>query len=256
MKTKILLSVLAMVLYVNAFGQRNSIDLTFTAIDSAAHVQLDSIKVMNLTRGSDTVLYWPDTVLVLNYLVGIPQVKANSVGMQLFQNYPNPVTDETSISLYIPEKAVVNCLINDILGRQIISTKILLDKGLHHFNFKPGQTEIYFFTVSTQEANQTIKIISTVKEKNPRCTLNYLGIGSTQSPMKKRQAVQEFIYLEGDELLHIGYRNSEQSGMLDSPVESKTYTFQFATNIPCPGTPTVTMADKFTILSRFIVNAG
>lgn len=30
-----------------------------------------------------------------------------------------------------------------------------------------------------------------------------------------------------------------QSGILDSLVEDKTYIFQFATNIPCPGTPTV-----------------
>jgi uncharacterized protein (TIGR02145 family) len=43
----------------------------------------------------------------------------------------------------------------------------------------------------------------------------------------------------GDELLYIGYSDTLQSGMLDSPEESTTCTFQFATNIPCPETPTV-----------------
>jgi hypothetical protein len=52
MKIKILLPVLAILLMLNAFSQRAGIELTFTAIDSATHVQLDSVKVMNRTTGS------------------------------------------------------------------------------------------------------------------------------------------------------------------------------------------------------------
>jgi uncharacterized protein (TIGR02145 family) len=43
----------------------------------------------------------------------------------------------------------------------------------------------------------------------------------------------------GDELLYIGYANGNQTGILDIPQESKSYTFQFATNTSCPNTPTV-----------------
>jgi uncharacterized protein (TIGR02145 family) len=93
-----------------------TIELTFTAVNNANYVQLDSIKVMNRTQGGEAMIYWPDTTLVV-----------------------------------------------------------------------PG------------------------------------GLGFTP----------------GDELLCIGYANGLQSGMLDSPEESQAYTFQFATNIPCPGTPTV-----------------
>ena len=32
----------------------------------------------------------------------------------------------------------------------------------------------------------------------------------------------------------------QESGILDNPESNETYTFQFATNIPCKGTPTVT----------------
>ena len=32
----------------------------------------------------------------------------------------------------------------------------------------------------------------------------------------------------------------QESGILDTPESNESYTFQFATNIPCPGTPTVT----------------
>jgi len=68
MKTKFLLSLLIFGIIISAFGQ--NLELGFTAIDSTANVQLDSIKVMNRTQSVDTVLYWPDTVLIL-YHVGI-----------------------------------------------------------------------------------------------------------------------------------------------------------------------------------------
>lgn len=49
----------------------------------------------------------------------------------------------------------------------------------------------------------------------------------------------ELPYVNGDELILIGYSGTLESGRFDSPLESQAYTFQFATNIPCPGTPTV-----------------
>ena len=93
MKTKTLLFAIALIFMLSAFGQKPTLELTFTAIDSAAYVQLDSIKVMNLTQEGDTVLYWPDTVLVLDYLVGITKIHNEGNNLQVFQNYPNPVKD-------------------------------------------------------------------------------------------------------------------------------------------------------------------
>ncbi len=92
------------------------IELTFTAVNNATHVQLDSIKVTNRTQGEEIVLLYPDSVLVLEV---------------------------------------------------------------------------------------------------------------------------ELPYVVGDELLLVGFSDDLESGILDSPAESQTYTFQFATNIPCPGMPTV-----------------
>ena len=87
MKTKLFLSALALAFMLSAFGQRPTLELTFTAINDAAYVQLDSIKVMNLTQGGDTVLYWPDTVLVLDYQVGIIEIHNEGENLQVFQNY-------------------------------------------------------------------------------------------------------------------------------------------------------------------------
>ncbi|MCX6233728.1 MAG: hypothetical protein NT175_03245 [Bacteroidetes bacterium] len=69
MKIKITLLLILSIASMTAFGQRPTIELTFSTIDSASYVQLDSIKVMNRTQGGDTVLYYPDTVLTI-YNVG------------------------------------------------------------------------------------------------------------------------------------------------------------------------------------------
>ena len=70
MKMNILLTPLLLGLIATAFGQRQTLDLTFTSIDNAAYVQLDSIKVMNRTQGGDTTLYWPDTTLTMEITSG------------------------------------------------------------------------------------------------------------------------------------------------------------------------------------------
>jgi hypothetical protein len=57
--------------FVNLFGQKPTIYLTFTAEYYNQYVPLDSIYIENLTQGGDTMLYSNDTVLVLGYTVNI-----------------------------------------------------------------------------------------------------------------------------------------------------------------------------------------
>ena len=72
-------------------------------------------------------------------------------------------------------------------------------------------------------------------------SLSYVGLSSTPTyELKASGALQGFSFSLGDTLLYIGYVNGMESGILDNPVTSDTIYLQFATNIPCPGTPTVT----------------
>ena len=222
-----------------SYSQLLSISLTFSAVDSTFWVQLDSIKVMNRTQGVDTVLYYPDTVLVLDHTVGIPESQAEKQGIRVLQNYPNPVTNQTIVDLYVPEKDKVSIIVTDVFGRVIIRSEMLMDAGNHAFRFFPGNMNLYFFTAQWQEHISSIKILNLSGENNA-CSLKYLGGGTLQRSMKATGDVQGFLFSPGDELLYIGYVDDLESGLIDTPDTSQTYTFQFATNIPCPGTPTVT----------------
>jgi len=238
MKKLTLLVLVACFTLMNTYSQ--TIELTFTSIDSADYVQCDSIKVMNRTQECDTVLYWPDTVLVLEYQVGISEFNREGKSVQVFQNYPNPVVDQTSINLYVPEKDEVGIIISDMLGRMILKYDRVLDKGNHVFKFVPRSGNLFFFTANWRGSSSNIKILQVSSKTNKVSELEYLGTEATSPQHKTTVDVQSFLFNLGDELLYIGYANGLQSGMLDAPEASQDYTFQFATNIPCPGTPTIT----------------
>jgi uncharacterized protein (TIGR02145 family) len=241
MKTTILVSLLALGICINSFGQ-NTLELTFTAIDGADYAELDSIKVMNLTQGGDTVLFYPDTVLVLDYTVGISETNVGAAGFQVFQNYPNPVTDQSVISLYVPEKDMVSIMVTDIHGRSINRQERVLEKGQHSFRLDPGSGKLVFFTARWRGHSSSIKAVNLSIDNNPG-SLEYLGSEASTHHKKASEGLQEFSFSLGDTLLYIGYFDAQQSGMLDAPQESTSYTFQFDTNgnpFACPGMPTVT----------------
>jgi uncharacterized protein (TIGR02145 family) len=243
MKYKYIFTLTFAVLSLMALGQRSVMELTFTAISLNAHIQLDSVKVMNRTQGGDTVLYYPDTVLAL-YTTGIPEPQQLTSEFKVFQNYPNPMTDATTISIYIPEKDQVSLIVTDLLGRETIKSVRVLDRGNHNFRFSPGCSNLYFFTAQWKGRSSSIKMLQLASNLINSFGLEYIGGQVSALQLKTSEDIQEFTFSAGDKLLYIGYADTLQSGMLDVPEASQTYTFQFATNIPCPGTTTVTYAGQ------------
>ena len=121
-----------------ACGQNSSWELVFTAVNNTVTVQLDSIRIINRTQGGDTTLHYPDTVLMLDYSVNVAETGVTDDAFHVFQNYPNPVKHQTTISVTIPEKEQVTVFITDVLGRSVMQTERVLDRGAHSFRFTPG----------------------------------------------------------------------------------------------------------------------
>jgi uncharacterized protein (TIGR02145 family) len=238
MITRLLLLFLASGFVSGAWGQ---ITLTFTAVDNAAYIRLDSIKVINRTQGGDFVLSWPDTTitfepppgvlfLYVGYAMGYPVgVKAISTSISRFHlslRSPNPVRDQAVISMSLPSNGSVNIKITDIRGRVAIDFNRELKEGTHSFMFHPGDEKFYVITAQWHGITQSIKILTEGSIISKTTRLEYTGIENGNSVIKHSPAATVLV--------------EKESGILDTPSTSKTYTFQFATNIPCPGTPTIT----------------
>ena len=239
MKTRIFIFLVLGIISVTR-GQ-NTIDLTFTALNNADYIRLDSIKVMNRTQGDSVKLYWPDTTLTyqltpgdlllyvgyaMDYPVGIGSIGKEEQQFQLFPGYPNPVRDQTVISVYLPTKGAMNLVVSDVRGRTIVNLGQNLDEGTHSFSFRPGDERIYFLTASLNGITQSIKILTEGPTGGKTCKLEYIGPDHKNPALKQSQLKAGLVV--------------QESGILDTPGNDTAYTFQFATNIPCPGTPTVT----------------
>lgn len=221
-----------------SFGQTHTIEVTFTASYDTVYVQLDSIKILNETQGCDTILYWPDTVLVLEYQVNIPQHNTEKSGFQVFQNYPNPMQNETNITVFIPEEGNVLFWISDVQGSEIITMEKDLTGGYHNFKFTPSEKGVSFFTAQWREANSGIKIIN-MGTSNTECSLEYLGYNNSFTEQKAVSTIQGFPFNLGDSLLYIGYAKtlSEFAGsdVLDDIPQCKgTQIFNIEEGTPCP----------------------
>jgi len=160
--------------------------------------------------------------------------------LKVYQNYPNPVKDQTTITLYVPKKDHVKIIISDIPGREIIQLKMTLEHGFHSFIYAPEGGDLSFFTAFGENNISSIKILHTETNKHQAGSLSYIGVETLEPTNRDMKAVHEFPYALGDEMLYIGYAGPLQSGILDNLETSEIFTFQFAYKMPCLGTPTVT----------------
>jgi formylglycine-generating enzyme required for sulfatase activity len=231
MKTKTLLSVLALGLYISAFGQKATMELTFTAENNGQYVPLDSIFIENLTQGGDTTLYSPDTVLILDYVTSIGDKETiDKNTLSVSQNYPNPFKGKTEVNLYLPEKGHIKMTVRDIMGRKLVGYENTLNHGNHSFVFYPGNEEYYLLTVTGNQTSKTIKMLNA--NSNPvdkgKCKIVYKGFADNEIGFKFQNAINNFVFNLGDELKYIAFSYLGERTMTDSPSGNQTYTFQYS----------------------------
>jgi len=243
MKTKICISILTVGLYINAFGQKPTMELTFTAENNGQCIPVDSILIENLTQNVDTTLYAPDTILVIDDVTGIGENRASDENtLSVSQNYPNPFKVKTEFNLYLPEKENIKITGRDIIGRELVHYEDILNQGNHSFAFYAGNETYYLLTVSGKQRSQTIKMLNTgsTTTNGEKCKLVYTGNKGDVSSYKSQQAINNFGFSLGDELNYSAYTDVEETEIIDSPTGSQIYTFQFDGWTSCsePGTVT------------------
>lgn len=235
-KLALLLAALGLLLLTSA---QNTINLSFTAVNGNDYAKLDSIKIMNRTRGDETLLYYPDTSMVLHYETGIDEYNSEKEGFRVLQNYPNPMEEQTTVSLLVPEKDNVCMIVSDPSGRVINKSERVLERGIHSFRLRPAQGSLCFFTARWRGYNSSIKILQVPTEYCGKSPIEYIGSEAYSPTLKETSQIKDFSFSLGDTLLYIGYASGLQSGLLNVPEGRPDFIFQFATGIPCPGLDSV-----------------
>ena len=134
--------VLATLLLTSSFAQKSIITLKFTANNNNQHVPMNDILIENLTQGSEIRLFAPDTLIVLDIITGIDNLDPSVYkGIRIYQNYPNPITDHSTVYMNIDNDENVRITVTDILGKYLIDEKGQLIE-MYPSNVKPNDDKI------------------------------------------------------------------------------------------------------------------
>ena len=101
--------------------------------------------------------------VVVNFInVNGMETIVDQSGFQLYQNIPNPFTNETEISFYLPKDCAIVISIYNLLGKQV--SEIISEernKGKHRitFNSKNLPAGTYYYSLKTGEFEKTRKMI-------------------------------------------------------------------------------------------------
>ncbi|MDY0101854.1 MAG: FISUMP domain-containing protein [Lentimicrobium sp.] len=215
-----------------SFGQ--SIDISFTGIEesNSTFVTLDSIFIRNVTQGSDTILYYPDTILSINSITGINTSKVGSKTFDLIQNYPNPFSDKTTFGIRVFKEEELFIEARNIIGQKLTGYKGRYAPGLHLFSFTGNQNSFYILTVYSANNSASIKLVNAYTNNSSQHKIKYIGYQPENTYFKndvsQKNIRESFPFTPGDKLQYIGYSNGYQLSVLyDQPEESTDYVFEF-----------------------------
>ncbi len=173
---------MALLLCIAGMGQ-NTTTLIFTGKDQHGQwVQLNNITVENITNQWQVPLVYPDTVLILNNLVGINDNNGQNATV-ILTVHPNPFNGTTEAELLLKEGGSAHFKISDMNGREVTAlTTPFLTAGNHHFRITLTTPQTYILNVTQNGNSASVKLVNA--SDGGRNAISYYGTTSTsKKPM-------------------------------------------------------------------------
>jgi uncharacterized protein (TIGR02145 family) len=240
MKKYILL--LLIIYSTTSFSQEGSMTLSFTGKIQGELVKLDSVIVLNKSNGTDTVLYSPDTILVIYYSSNNIDEIANGLEFSVSQNYPNPFYGSTLIDLYVPKDEHVKLTLRDIFGRTYSRYEGDFNRGKYSFRVRSDLPGMQVFEAQGKYNKVSTKMINSTQEEINSGSSSIEMIGNEPGEFKSLKSYALFEFKPGDQLIHTGFSTNRNmvivgDAIIHSPLSDTSYIFNMRTGIPCPGLP-------------------
>ena len=245
-----------------------NVTLTFTGQDAAdQYVQLDMVIVTNVTRGWQELLFWDDTVLVMENQVGIHEMGANGANgannyspLRLGQNNPNPFVGTTDVNLMVADAGTVTLDIVDGNGKIVWTHRVRPEIGTHQFRITLATAGTYVMTARQNGQSSSIKMVCNGGGNGNR--IEYMGTVETRCTTSLRQmkSTTNRPFQIGDQMEFVGYAiiNGEEC---ESPV--MTQTLEGSQNIAIPFNETqlhynlpVVITDTVSDITDFTATCG
>ena len=189
---------------------------------------IDSIKVYNLTSGASVTLRGGD-ILNLKVAAGIETLNNDK---NPFQVYPNPMREESVLTLFAPHSGDADISISDLSGKIVIQISSFLSQGINEFHISGINQGMYILKATGRNYNYSAKLVSQINSHSVPIieyisTENIQFMKTTKQP-KSTDSKVDMQYTQGDLLLYKSISGPYSTIVTDVPVASKTVTFQFA----------------------------
>ena len=181
-----------------AFAQ--NINLTFKGSSTdGKYVQLDSVRVENISRSWTESLVYPDTVLTLVDETDVSEVEGNSLKCL---SYPNPCNGRTNVMLSMQQEEEISLQVYNLAGQQMMERQVRVVAGENHFEINLNRPQVYFLVVRTAQGQLVQKLINTGSSAGNSITY----IGSQEiGAVKTQKLLSTKIFHSGDVLKITGY---------------------------------------------------
>jgi len=114
---------------------------------------MTALKVNRWERGDNA--FAKDGVSVVGSIASSSVIAQD---LELFQNVPNPVQDNTSISFYLPKDGKINLTVSNTLGQEVmVLSKENFTKGMHTVKMDASSlsTGVYFYKLESNKNSVT-----------------------------------------------------------------------------------------------------
>lgn len=137
-----------------------AIDIELQVISSQL-IDLDNA-IEIVTTGFSSEAYAGDQLETFDIELHIEQTEEKLVEFDLYQNKPNPFTDETSIGFFIGASGMVELSVFDATGKQLYQDMGTFEKGENFFTVRPSDLKasgVMYYQISSGDNIATKKMI-------------------------------------------------------------------------------------------------
>ncbi|MBP5412329.1 MAG: T9SS type A sorting domain-containing protein [Bacteroidales bacterium] len=231
-----------------------NVNLKFTgSTNEGNYIQLDSVRVENVSRSWMETLIYPDTVLTLTDKTGIDELESNSLKCI---SYPNPFNNKTSVFLMVLQNEKINLQVYNMAGQRIMEKNVQVEAGESHFEISLDRPQVYFLVANTAHGKFVQKLINIGSSGDKSITY----IGSQEiGVVKTQKLLSTKIFHKGDILRMTGYVTHRGDVIISNEIqqpqlESEDITLYFA--LPIIELPTLTTTIVSSITDTSAISGG
>ncbi len=147
-----------LVFLILSLGYIKAQDYLISFNGSGASTTVESVKVENITQGTEVTLSGDEVLHLVSIATGMDQITGDDENKVIFS--PNPVSHNTRMKFSLPVKGETEIAVYDITGRKIFRKQDNLTNGEHVYRMEGFDRGIYFVSVSTGRYSVSGRVIS------------------------------------------------------------------------------------------------